>query len=107
MDIQVAEPAPECLVLLDGQVLIPEEDDQMAHPRRVDLIELLRGQGLAQIGAEDLRAYGRGECSHLNRLELVSVVGHRSGPPYERSAIGGETIIDRSLYHEKIITRLR
>src|SRR3954468_23376046 len=61
-------------------MLIPKADDQMTHPRRVYLVELLIGQGSAQVNAEDLGAYGGGEWLHLDRLQPGSVVGHLRSP---------------------------
>ncbi len=67
-----AETGGEGDVLGVGQVLIPEEDDQVAHQRLVDLLEGGVRQGLGQVDpvhpGADLRRHWR----HFNR----PVCGH-------------------------------
>jgi hypothetical protein len=78
VDVQAAESASEGLVLIDGQMLVPKEDHQMAHQGRVDLVELPSTERLAQIDTENLRTDGRSEWTELYRLRFQAVVGHRS-----------------------------
>ena len=71
MDVQRPEAAAEILVLLDGHLLVAEEDHQIVHQRVMHFLELLVAERLAEIDAEDLRADHRGELAYLDRL-----IGH-------------------------------
>ena len=78
MDVQLAEQAAECLVLIEGQLLVAEEQHLMRHQRVVHFLELLVAERLAQVDAGNFRADGRG-----GRLHLDGFVWHRT-PPWRR-----------------------
>ena len=67
MDVQLAEQPAECLVLVERQLLVAEEDHLVRHQRIVHLLELLIAERLARSIAGDLRADGRRGRLHLDR----------------------------------------
>src|SRR4051812_494566 len=71
MDVQLAEQTAERLVLIEGELLVAEEDHLMRHQRVVHFLELLVAQRLRQVGTENLRTDCRGSGFHLDRL-----IGH-------------------------------
>ena len=76
MNVELAEASAEGLVLVDGELLIAEEDHQVAHQCRMNFVELQRGERLPKIDAEDLRADGRGERFDADCCVVAAVVWH-------------------------------
>ena len=68
MNVQLAEPAAERLVLFDRHLLVAEEDHQILHQRIVHFLELLVAEILRQIDTENFGADDRIELPHFNRL---------------------------------------
>ena len=68
MHMQRPEPAAEILMLLDGQMLVTEEDHAMLHQRVMDFLELLIAEILRQIHPRNQRATARRQPPHLDRL---------------------------------------
>ena len=62
--MQLAETAPEVLVLLDAHLLVAKEDDQMLGERPLDLGELLLADRARQIDAIEGGADGGREAGH-------------------------------------------
>ena len=79
--VQRPEPQREREVLLVGQVLVAEEDDEVLEERRADRGDGGVVEGLAQVDAVDLGTDRRGERPHLDRSG-----GHV--PPCRRPATG-------------------
>ena len=77
VDMQFAEAAPERLVLVAIEVLVPEYQDLPVEPSVVDVLRLFVGQRLRQVDPYHLRADVRGERSDLERavigLDFASV----------------------------------
>lgn len=77
MDMKLAETGAERLVLLDGQLLVAEEDDKVLHQRPMDLIKLTVAQGPREVDTENLGADSRSELAHLDRFK-----GHGRSLPH-------------------------
>src|SRR6185312_12002562 len=75
MDREVAEAAAEILLLVDGQILVAEEDHQVFHQRIVHLLELLVAERARQVDPADFGPDMRRQLFDRDRL-----VGHRSLP---------------------------
>src|SRR5262245_11638767 len=66
MEVQLAEAPPERLVLLDREVLVPEEDDAIVDEGAVDLLERHLVERMREIEAGDLGADMRSQLPHLD-----------------------------------------
>jgi hypothetical protein len=72
MDVKLAEALAKRLVLIDGHILVAEENDAMVEQRLVNGVKLLVGERLAEVDAGDLGADGG--------RERVDRYGHGRAP---------------------------
>ena len=72
MGFERAQAPRECAVLLCGEVLVAEEDDEVFVQRVANCLEGLVGQGKGEVHAMNLRAERAGD-----RLDPEGCVGHR------------------------------
>ena len=86
MDVQLPEPPPEILLLVQRDVLVPEEDDPVLHQRIMHLGELMVAERARQIDAADLRTHRRRQGTHPYGFVWHDSVLPSAGPARPRGA---------------------
>src|SRR5262245_6218821 len=84
MNVQLAEPPTEVLLLIHIDRLIAKEDHEVLQQRAMDLVELLIAEPLRQIDPVNFRTNVGSDLAHLD-----GVVAHWCAPYPQRSPVNG------------------
>ena len=99
MDVQLAKETSERLLLVQGHLLIAEEDDLMLDQRVVNLLESLIAERFGQINTRDLRPDDGAQWG-----DEYAFVGLRSTSRRRTFKDIERFVVERTVHHRRIST---